>query len=142
MVVFRVLALMVVLCGSVVADKGVEVEIGAFTHHWISEDVNNDTELVGVYYRGFELGTMRNSFGDRSFIAGYRFELRHGFSVSVGGIYGYGENSKVYAIRFDEVVMYPSINYTHHLTDHLSIRARQMAEVSLVSFTIQFSRLD
>ena len=142
MVAFRAVVLMLALIGSVAADKGIEVEIGAFTHHWVSEGVNNDTGLVAVSYRGFEVGTMRNSFGDRSYIAGYRFDLRRGFSLSVGAIYGYGENSIAYPVRFGETVMYPAVNYTHRLTDHLSIRARQMAEVTLISAVIQFSRLD
>lgn len=139
MAVVRVLALMVVLCGSVVADKGLEVEIGLMTHHWISKGVNNDTELVGVHYRGFEVGTMRNSFGDRSYIAGYRFDLSEGWSLSVGAIHGYGDNAKVYTVRFGETVLYPSINYTHRLSDHLSIRVRQMAEVSLVGVVVDLN---
>lgn len=131
----RIVFVLLALVGSVSA---FELEFGLATHHWISEGVNNDNELIGIHWRGIEVGTMLNSYRDRSYILGYRFDLGGGFSLSVGTIHGYRDNAKVYPVRIKQTVFYPSFNYTQRIHDQFSIRVRQMAEVTMISGVVGF----
>lgn len=126
----RLLLILLALSAPVTA---AELELGAWTTHLISEQVNNDNRLMGVEWRGIEAATFINSFDDRSYALGYRFTAPGPFSVSVGLIDGYGENSKFFPITHSEVVAYVSLNATVPLSDHVAVRARVMGEVVMVS---------
>ena len=126
----RIMLLMLAMCGSLAA---AELELGAYTTHMISDHVNNDNRLIGVEWRGIEAATFINSFNDRSYALGYRINAPGPFSVSVGAIEGYGENSKFFPITHSAVVAYLSVNLTVPLSDHVALRGRVMGEVVMVS---------
>ena len=113
--------------------SALELELGAYTHHLFPEDVNNDNRLVGLEWHSIEVATFANSFHDRSFALGYRFNGPGPLSVSVGAIHGYGSNSKVFPVTVGNVVAYSSFNVTVPVTDHFAVRGRVMGEVVMVS---------
>lgn len=120
--------------------QAAELELGAWTTHMISDNntINNDNRLVGVSYKGFEAATFINSFEDRSFALGYRIELPSIFSVSMGIIEGYGENSKHFPVRQSHTVFYASANATVEVMDHFAVRGRVMGEVFMMSGVVKF----
>lgn len=122
--------------GSAAADK-FEIEIGLTTHHWVSDDLYEDNQLIGAGYRGWELATFVNSFGDRSYSAGYRWRLSRSFSLSSGVIHGYGDNANWFPVRFDEEVIYLIFNAEPPLDEPLSLRLRVMGEATLVSVVVR-----
>lgn len=119
------------------ATQAAELEFGLITHHWKTRGLNENNHLVGVEWRGVEASTFVNSYEDRSYSLGYRFEIGLGWSVSVGAIHGYGENAKWFPIRAREMVFYPMINYTASISDHFSFRFRAVTNrIFLATFTI------
>lgn len=74
------------------------VYYGVWTTHlsdkW-DNDYNNDNQLVAVEYRDWVAGTFKNSFYDRTWIAGYNFKYEWNDLVlgAVTGVsYGYDED--------------------------------------------------
>lgn len=112
---------------------GFEIEVGVATHHWVSEDLQDDNQLVGAGYRRWELSTFINSFDDRSYSVSYRWELFWGFSLSTGIIHGYGDNADWFPVRIDDEVIFISANIEPMLDAPLSLRLRVMGEATMVS---------
>ncbi|PTY37224.1 hypothetical protein BGP77_08140 [Saccharospirillum sp. MSK14-1] len=117
--------------------EDVEVEVGLVTHHWISDDLNDENRLVGAGYKNWELSTFVNSFGDRSYSAGYRWHLSRSFSVSSGVIHGYGENADWFPVTLDDEVIYLIVNAEPPVDGPLGLRLRLMGEATVVSLVLR-----
>lgn len=114
-----------------------EIEMGLATHHWVSEDLFEDNQLVGAGYHGWEMATFVNSFGDRSYSAGYRWDWPGWLSLSSGVIHGYGENANWFPFRVDEEVIYVVFNIEPKISGPLSARLRIMGEATMVSVVVR-----
>lgn len=119
-----------------VAD-GFELEMGLATHHWISKDMYEDNRLIGAGYKRWEFSTFVNSFGDRSYSAGRRWDLFRGLSLSAGMIHGYGDNAYWFPLRIEEEVIFVSLNAEPPVEMPLSFRLRVLGEATLVSAVLR-----
>ncbi|GAM57240.1 hypothetical protein JCM19231_2810 [Vibrio ishigakensis] len=74
-------------------DKGLLVTYYGRTYHLGSRNRNEDNNIWGFGYKGFEASTMINSFYDRSYIFSYHKKWEWNswldFGLRVGGITGY-----------------------------------------------------
>lgn len=118
------------------ADK-FEIEMGLTTHHWVTEGLYENNQLVGAGFKNWELGTFVNSFGDRSYSAGYRWRLSRSFSLSTGVMHGYGDNAKWFPFRVNDEVIYVVFNAEPPVDGPLSLRLRVMGEATLVSVVVR-----
>lgn len=114
-----------------------EIEMGLATHHWVSDDLYEDNQLIGAGYHGWELATFVNSFGDRSYSAGYRWNGPGWLSVSSGLIHGYGENSNWFPLRVDEEVIYVVLNIEPTTNGPIGARLRVMGEATMLSVVVR-----
>ena len=78
-----------------------------------------------------------NSFGDRSYSAGYRWQWPGWLSLSSGVIHGYGENSDWFPLRIDEEIIYVVFNVEPKLEGPLGMRLRLMGEATMLSVVVR-----
>ncbi len=77
------------------------VLLGMFSHHTSKNDEHNETHnLIGLDYKGYSIGTFKNSFSDQTFYAGisrklYEKKLTEKFKFDIKykliGLHGYGD---------------------------------------------------
>ncbi|MFG1498432.1 hypothetical protein ABMA57_17495 [Saccharospirillum sp. HFRX-1] len=124
-------------CLGNVSAEGLELEVGAATHHWVSKGLQEDNQLLGVGYKYWEAATFINSFGDRSYSAGYRWALSKSFSVSTGVLHGYSDNADWFPLTIDEEVIFVTLNAETPTQSVLNMRVRLLGEATVVSVVIR-----
>ncbi|QFI36764.1 hypothetical protein FR932_02410 [Moritella marina ATCC 15381] len=76
-------------------DKGIVVTYTGRTYHLSSRDRNENNQIMGLGYKGFEISTMNNSFYNRSYMFSYhkKWPLNDWADLGfrLGGITGYSK---------------------------------------------------
>ncbi len=114
-----------------------EIEMGLATHHWISTGLYEDNQLIGTGYHNWEIATFVNSFGDRSYSAGYRWNWPGWLSLSTGVIHGYRENSNWFPLRVDDEIIYVVLNAEPKFDGPLGVRLRVLGEATMLSVVVR-----
>jgi len=114
-----------------------ELELSLTTHHWVSEGLYEDNQLIGLGVKGWEVASFINSFGDRSYSAGRRWQLTQYISFSAGVIHGYGDNSQWFPLTVKDEVIYLTLNAETQSESALNLRLRQLGEATMVSLVIR-----
>ena len=123
----------------------------ATAHTHSNEYYNNDNQLVMVQYENWTVGTMMNSYNNRSFMAGYDFNFEFGGSrwgLLAGGTTGYdvdlrGEDEKLGKWQIDkasELPVMPMIApyLRTPVTDNFSIQINSLGSAFNISGVITF----
>lgn len=75
--------------------------LGMFSHHTSNKDHNETHNLLGIDYKGYSVGTFKNSFSDQTYYAGisrklYEYEFRKNIKFDVKyklvAMYGYQDH--------------------------------------------------
>lgn len=63
--------------------------IGLYTVHLTPEEYHNDNQMLVAKYDHYLAGTMVNSYGRRSILAGYEAPIGRNWGLIIGGATGY-----------------------------------------------------
>lgn len=98
-------------------DKGIVLTYTGRTYHLSSRDRNEDNQIMGIGYKGFEVSTMINSFYSRSYMFSYQKKwpvnnwVDLGFRL--GGITGYSKEENSVQLFGITPLIAPSINISY-----------------------------
>ncbi len=120
------------------------------THVFYNDHYNNENQLIMVQYDNWTAGTMINSYNNRSFMAGYDFNIQAGGSrwgVMVGGVTGYDKDyiydykGELYIIKKENnspITPMVALYVRAPLTDHVHAQINFLGSAINLSTAITF----
>ncbi|WP_242065835.1 hypothetical protein [Moritella sp. F3] len=98
-------------------DKGIVLTYTGRTYHLTSRNKNENNQIMGIGYKGFEASTMINSFYNRSYILSYhkKWPLNNWADLGfrLGGMTGYTKDNNNIQLFGVTPIISPTINVNY-----------------------------